>query len=175
MSTETTVFVGVAIYIVLMIVVGLYASGRTNTITEFIVAGRGLPVWLCSATIIATWFGGGTLMGASGAAYDHGMLGVIADPLGAALALFLFGFFFARLFRRLRILTVADYMALRYGQVAAMAITATILFSNIAWVGAMLVAFGLVFETLTGTPLIFGIIGGALVVFAYTAVCGRSR
>ena len=38
MSTETTVFVGGAIYIVLMLVVGMYASGRTNTITEFIVA-----------------------------------------------------------------------------------------------------------------------------------------
>lgn len=159
-------------YIVLMVAIGVYASGRTHTVTEFIVAGRGLPVWLCSTTIIATWFGGGTMMGASGAAYDNGMLGVIADPLGASLALFLFGFFFARLFRRLRILTVADYMAQRYGQVAAMAITATILFSNIAWVGAMLVAFGLVFETLTGTPLIVGIVGGALVIFVYTAVGG---
>jgi Na+/proline symporter len=63
-------------------------------------------------------------------------------------------------------------MAQRYGQVAAMAITATILFSNIAWVGAMLVAFGLIFETLTGTPLIVGIVGGALVIFVYTAVGG---
>ena len=161
MSTESIIFIGVAVYIVLMVIVGVYASGRTKSMTEFIVAGRGLPVWLCSATIVATWFGGGTLMGASGAAYDHGMLGVIADPLGASLALFLFGFFFARLFRRLQILTVADYMALRYGQVAAMAITGAILFSNIAWVGAMLVAFGLVFETLTGTPLIYGIIGDA--------------
>jgi SSS family transporter len=172
LSTETTIFIGVGIYIVLMVAIGMYASGRTHTVTEFIVAGRGLPVWLCSTTIVATWFGGGTMMGASGAAYDNGMLGVIADPLGAALALLLFGFFFARLFRRLRILTVADYMAQRYGQVAAMAITATILFSNIAWVGAMLVAFGLVFETLTGTPLIVGIVGGALVIFVYTAVGG---
>jgi Na+/proline symporter len=131
LSTETTIFIGVGIYIVLMVVVGIYASGRTHTVNEFIVAGRGLPVWLCSTTIVATWFGGGTMMGASGAAYDNGMLGVIADPLGAAIALFLFGFFFARLFRRLRILTVADYMAQRYGQIAAMAITATILFSNI--------------------------------------------
>jgi Na+/proline symporter len=172
LSTETTIFIGVGIYIVLMVVVGIYASGRTHTVNEFIVAGRGLPVWLCSTTIVATWFGGGTMMGASGAAYDNGMLGVIADPLGAAIALFLFGFFFARLFRRLRILTVADYMAQRYGQIAAMAITATILFSNIAWVGAMLVAFGLIFETLTGTPLIIGIVGGALVIFVYTAVGG---
>ena len=172
MSTEPVIFIGVGIYMVLMLAVGFYASGRTHSVAEFVVAGRGLPVWLCSTTIIATWFGGGTMMGAAGAAYDNGMLGVIADPLGGALALFLVGFFFARLFRRLRILTVADFMAQRYGQVAAMAITATILFSNIAWVGAMLVAFGLIFETLTGTPLIIGIVGGALVIFIYTAVGG---
>jgi high affinity choline transporter 7 len=36
----------------------------------------------------------------------------------------------------------------------------------------MLVAFGLIFETLTGTPLIVGIVGGALVIFVYTAVGG---
>ena len=172
MSTETIIFIGVGFYIVLMIAIGIYASGKTHTVTEFIVAGRGLPVWLCSTTIVATWFGGGTMMGVSGSAYDNGMLGVIADPLGAALALFLIGFFFARLFRRLRILTVADFMAQRYGQVAAMAITPTTIFSNVAWVGAMLVAFGLIFETLTGTPLMVGIIGGALVIFVYTAVGG---
>jgi len=34
------------------------------------------------------------------------------------------------------------------------------------------VAFGLIFETLTGTPLIIGIVGGALVIFVYTAVGG---
>ena len=123
MSTESVIFTGVAIYMVVMLVVGFYASKKTHTVTEFIVAGRGLPVWLCSTTIVATWFGGGTMMGSAGAAYDDGMLGVIADPLGAALALILIGFFFARIFRRLGILTVADYMALRYGQVAAMAIT----------------------------------------------------
>ena len=172
MSTETTIFIGVGIYLALMLVVGFYASKKTHSVTEFVVAGRGLPIWLCSTTIVATWFGGGTMMGAAGAAYDHGLLGVIADPLGAALTLFLIGFFFARLFRRLRILTVADFMAQRYGQVAAMAITVTTLFSNIAWVGAMLVAFGLIFESLTGVPLIAGILGGAIIIFIYTTVGG---
>ncbi|MCK5326007.1 MAG: hypothetical protein KAJ57_08360, partial [Woeseiaceae bacterium] len=123
MATESIILIGVGIYVVIMIAVGFYASGKTHSVTEFIVAGRGLPIWLCSTTIIATWFGGGTMMGTAGAAYGYGMLGVIADPFGAVLVLFLVGFFFARLFRRLRILTVADFMAQRYGQVAAMAIT----------------------------------------------------
>ncbi len=172
MSTETIIFIGVAIYMVVMIAVGFYASRKTDSVTEFIVAGRGLPIWLCSTTIIATWFGGGTMIGVSGSAYDDGLLGVIADPIGAALCLFLIGFFFARLFRRLQILTVADFMQQRFGTVGAMAIVISSLFSNIAWVGAMLVAFGVIFQSLTGTPLVVGIIGGALVIFLYTAVGG---
>lgn len=172
MSTQTIIFIGVGIYIVVMLGVGVYASRRTHTVTEFIVAGRGLPFWVCSATVLATWFGGGTMMGSSGSAYKHGMIGVIADPLGSTLVLFLIGFFFARLFRRMRILTVADYMAQRYGQVAAMAITLVTIFSNIMWVAGLLVAFGLIFESLTGTPMLIGILGGALIIVIYTAIGG---
>jgi len=172
MSTATIIFIGVGMYIVLMLAVGVWASRRTHSVTEFVVAGRSLPLWLCTTTIVATWFGGGSMMGTSGAAYQYGLLGVIADPLGAVLVLFLIGFFFARLFRRLRILTVADFMAQRYGQVAAMAITLVTLFANIMWVGGMLVAFGLIFETLTGTPFVVGVVGGALVIVIYTAVGG---
>ncbi|MDH3432940.1 MAG: sodium:solute symporter family protein, partial [Gammaproteobacteria bacterium] len=172
MSNETIIFIGVAIYMVGMLVVGYFASKKTHSVTEFVVAGRGLPVWLCSMTVIATWFGGSTMMGGAGAAYDSGMLGVIEDPWGGALALLLVGFFFARMFRRLRVMTVADFMEQRYGKVAAMAITATSLFSNIAWVGAVLVAFGLIFESLTNIPLEIGIVSGAIVIFIYTAIGG---
>ena len=172
MSTETIIFIGVAIYMVVMIGVGLYSSKKTHSVTEFIVAGRGLPLSLCSVTIIATWFGGSAMMGAAGASYDDGMLGVIEDPLGGALALLLIGLFFARMFRRLRIMTVADFMQQRYGLVAATAIAAAALFSNTVWVASMLVGFGLIFESLTGIPLVYGIFGGALVVTVYTAIGG---
>ncbi len=118
MSTETVIFIGVAIYMVLMIGVGLYASKKTHTVDEFMVAGRSLPLWLCSVTVMATWFGGAMLLGAAGAAYGEGMFGVIVDPWGGALALFLVGFFFARMFRRMRIITVVDFMEQRLGKVA---------------------------------------------------------
>ena len=172
MNTETIIFFGVAIYMAGMLVVGYFASKKTHSVAEFVVAGRGLPVWLCSMTVIATWFGGSTMMGGAGAAYDDGMLGVIEDPWGGALALLLVGFFFARMFRRLRVMTVADFMEQRYGTLAAIAITATSLFSNIVWVGAVLVAFGLIFESLTNVPLEIGIVSGAVVIFIYTAIGG---
>lgn len=172
MTTESIIFTGVAVYMLIMLGVGIFAAKKTHTVTEFMVAGRSMPTWLCSVTIIATWFGGAIMMGGAGAAYDDGMLGVIEDPWGGALALFLIGFFFARLFRRLRIITVVDFMHQRYGGVAALGITITTLFSNIVWVGAMLVAFGLIFESMTGVPMATGIVAGAVVIFIYTAIGG---
>jgi SSS family solute:Na+ symporter len=172
MSTETIIFIGVAIYMVMMLSIGIYASKKAHTMSDFMVAGRGLPIWICSMTVIATWFGGSTIMGGAGAAYDDGMLGVIEDPWGAALALFLVGLFFARTFRRLKIITVADFMEQRYGRTASMAIMCVQIFSNTVWVASMLVGFGLIFETLTGVPLHIGIVSGAIIVVFYTAVGG---
>jgi len=80
MSTETIIFSGVAIYMLIMLGVGAYASKKTHSVTEFMVAGRGLPIWICSMTVIATWFGGAIMLGGAGAAYEDGMMGVIEDP-----------------------------------------------------------------------------------------------
>jgi SSS family transporter len=172
LGTQAIVFAGVAAYVLLMLVVGIYASRKTHSSAEFAVAGRSLPLWLCAATIAATWFGGGMMMGGSGAAYDDGMLGVIADPFGAAVCLFLVGMFFARLMRRLKYFTIVEFVECRFGPTCGVIMSAGALFSSILWTGGMLVAFGFVFESLTGTPLVIGILGGALVVVIYTTVGG---
>ncbi|MCZ6854386.1 MAG: sodium:solute symporter family protein [Gammaproteobacteria bacterium] len=172
MATETIIFIGVAIYIAMMVTVGIYASKKTHTATEFIVAGRSLPIWLLTTTIIATWFGGGMLIGGAGAAYDNGLLGNIADPFGATVCLMLVGLFFVRIFRRLKLLTFVDFVEQRFGRAASIIASIAGLVSSIFWVAGMLVAFGIVFETLTGTPLIIGILGGSLVVILYTTMGG---
>jgi len=172
LSTETIIFIGVGLYLAVMLTIGIYASRRAGNTADFIVAGRRLPIWIGSATIIATWFGGGTMMGGAGASYERGLLGVIADPFGGALCLFIVGFFFARLFRRLRLLTFIDFFQNRYGKTAATIAAIGSISSNIGWTGALLVAFGYVFETLTGIPMELGILGGAIVVFIYTMAGG---
>jgi len=172
MAAETTIFIGVAIYMVMMIGIGLYASKKSHSVTDFMVAGRGLPTSLLTMTVIATWFGGSTIMGGAGAAYDEGMLGVIEDPWGGALAIILIGLFFVRTFHRLKIITVADFMEMRFGRIAGIAIMCVTIFANTVWVGSMLVAFGLIFFSLTGIPLQVGVIAGAIVIVFYTAVGG---
>lgn len=172
MSTETVILIGVIVYVVIMIAIGVYASSKSHTITEFAVAGRSLPLWLCTATVIATWFGGGVMIGVAGSAYEDGMLGVIADPIGGSVALVLVGLFFVRLFRRLRLFSWVEVMEQRYGITAGVIASIGALMSMIMWVAGMLVAFGIIFETMTGVPMVVGILGGALIVVVYTSLGG---
>ena len=98
------------------------------------------------------------MVGAAGASYEDGFLGVIADPFGGALVLFLAGFFFVRVFRRLRLLTFIELFSDRFGTTAVVVAAVNSIASNIGWAGGMLVAFGLVFQSVTGIPLETGII-----------------
>lgn len=172
MNTESIIFLGVAVYIVVMIFVGVYASRHANSATDFILAGRSLSLSLCATTIVATWFGGGLLIGGSGAAYEDGLFGVIADPFGATLTILLCGLFFVRIFRRLKHFTFIEFVEQRFGPTAALITSIGALMSTLFWISAMLVAFGVIFESLTGVPLVLGILGGAFVVILYTSLGG---
>ena len=171
-ESQTTILIGVIVYVALMFGVGVYAARRNSTAADFIVAGRNMPMFLLSATIIATWFGGSSMMGASGAAYDDGLLGVIADPFGSTLSFLLIGLFFARFFRRLRLLTFIELVEQRFGKITGSIATLMHLISNVAWVAGLLLAFGLLLESLTGLPMDIGIIAGAFVVVVYTTLGG---
>jgi SSS family transporter len=172
MSTQTIILIGVAVYIVIMLAIGIYSSRKTHSVAEFAVAGRSMSLPLCTATVVATWFGGGVMIGVAGAAYDDGMLGVIADPFGAGLALVLIGLFIVRLIRRLRLFSFIEIIEQRFGLGAGIIGAFASIVSGLGWVAGMLVAFGIIFETLTGVPMPVGIIGGAFVVIIYTSIGG---
>lgn len=172
MGTEATIFTGVVVYLVIMLFIGIYSAKRAHSSEDFMVAGRRMPIWICAATLVATWFGGSAMMGSAGAAYEGGFLRIIADPFGGALALFVVGFFFARIFRRLRLVTFIQFFENRFGITAATIAAVASIASGIGWTAGMLVAFGFVFETLTGVPLVWGILGGAIIIFVYTAAGG---
>ena len=109
---------------------------------------------------MATWFGGGTLLGAAGTGYEGGFLASISIPFGAALVLILMGFFFARTMRRMKLLTVAEFFENRFGRMAGVVATAALLLAIIGWIGGTMVGFGYTLQTLTGLPMALGILIG---------------
>ena len=84
-TTRLTLWVGLAIYIVIMLAIGCLAGRKVKNIGDFIVAGRRLPLWMATATLLATWFGAGSSMGVASTVYSGCLRDVIADPFGASL------------------------------------------------------------------------------------------
>ncbi len=166
------VFIGVLVYMVLMVAIGVYSSKKVKGVSDFLVAGRRLGYFLTTGTLFATWFGAGTCMGGAAYAYLFGFQGVVADPFGAALCLIIAGLFFARLMRRGRYLTLADFFQLRYGNGMGFASVVFLSIAEMGWVGAQLVAFGTILHIFSGMPLMWGIIISAGVLVIYTFLGG---
>lgn len=172
MTIETTILAGVAVYLVVMIGIGYYASRESHTLVDFVVAGRNMPLWLCSVTIFATWFGSGTMMGAATAAYENDRLLMLSEPFGSAVALLITGLFFARILRRTRRITWPEIIQSRFGKLAGTFSAAADLLSGIIWLGGILFTFGVLLESLTGAPMAVGILCGLCVVIVYTMIGG---
>lgn len=163
---------GAAAYILVIVAVSVAASRKVHDSTDFVVAGRRLPLWLCIFTVFATWFGSGTLIGAAGAAYGGGLRSVIANPFGSALCLLLAGLFYVRFLRRLRLLTLPDLFARRYGRPAEVLCAICVIPAYIGWVASIFVAFGTVLHALVGIELASGIWIGAVITIGYTVAGG---
>jgi SSS family transporter len=172
MASETLILAGVGIYLVIMIAVGIYASRGTHSVTDFLVAGRKLPLWLCSVSVFATWFGSGIMMGATTSAYDRDFLAMVAEPYGSALALLLTGLFFARIYRRTSRLTWVQFFEARYGKFAGVFGSLADTAAGLIWLGGVLFTFGVLAESLTGMPMAAGIFVGLLVIVTYTMIGG---
>ncbi len=172
MSASSVILVGSAAYVLTLLGVGIYASRNVSSSEDYVVAGRRLPLSLTTFTLFATWFGAGTCIGAAGAAYADGLLGVIADPFGAGLCLLLAGMFYVRFLRRMRLLTMPDFFRLRFGRTAELLAALCIFPPYIGWVASQFVAFGIILHTLTGIDALLATVIGAVVVLVYTTAGG---
>lgn len=162
----------VALYLLGTILVGWYAARNVQTSGDFAIAGRKMPTFVVASGLFATWFGSETIMGASSEFVEHGILGVIEDPFGAALCLLLIGVFFARPLYRLNILTFSDYFRIRYNKSVEWISALFMIPSYFAWIAAQLIALATILQAISGLDMIYGILLSASVVVIYTYVGG---
>src|SRR5690349_23683746 len=139
----------VTLYLLVSICIGLYAATKVKSSTDFVVAGRHLPLPFIVATVFATWIGSETVLGIPAKFLNEGLSGVVADPFGSSMCLILVGLFFARPLYRLGLLTIGDYYRKRFGRSVEMLTTLCIVISYLGWVGAQIKALGLVFNVVS--------------------------
>ena len=163
----------IVVFFAVRMAVGIWASKKVTDAADFIVAGRKLPVYMVGASVMATWFAAETLLGASSTAYQFGLQGVIFDPFGAVVCLFLSGMFFTRVMRRARYLTIVDFFERRFGKSVTILASILQVLTHFVWTGAQLVAAGTIVNALfPGVPVEVGMILVAVWVTGYTMMGG---
>lgn len=165
-------WVGIAVYIIGMLLVGWWAGRRIKGMGDFLVAGRRLPLWMATATLLATWFGAGSSMGVSATVYSSGIGAVIADPFAASLSLVIAGVFVVGMLRRSKCLTVTDIVERRYGKWAGVYASLWMIPVYIGWLGAQVLGMGVILQILTGMDKLYGTLIAAAVVLIYTMLGG---
>lgn len=164
----------VTAYLVLSIALGLLAARRVHSASDYITAGRNLPMPVILAMVFATWFGAETVLGISATFLEEGFRGLISDPLGASICLVLFGLVFALPLYRMKLMTLGDFFRIRYNRQVELIISLCIVVSYLGWVSAQVTALGLVFNVLSEGLIGMnqGMVIGAAVVLVYTLFGG---
>lgn len=171
-GSRTEIVIGVVAFFLVRLFIGWWASRKVTDAADFVVAGRGLPIYMTAASIMATWFAGETLMGASANGYRSGFHGVIFDPFGAVLCLLVSGVFFIRMMRRARYMTVVDFFENRFGPQVGLISSVVQIITYLTWTAAQIVGGGHILHALLGWPVWVGMTVIGVTVTLYTTLGG---
>ncbi|MCS6904645.1 MAG: sodium:solute symporter family protein, partial [Bacteroidia bacterium] len=160
--------IGIGLYILTSIVVGLLAARRVKTAKDFWVANKSLPLYLSTATVFATWFGAETILGSAAEVSHRGLIAIIIEPLGAALCLLLVGIFIVKPLYKLNLLTIGDFFRERLGSRVEIISSVLMASSYLGWIAGQMVAIGVLGNLLLGIDFKQAIIIGSAVAIIYT-------
>ncbi len=171
-GTQKFLWIGIGIYVVVVLLIGYWAGRRVKNLGDFLVAGRRLPLWMATATLLATWFGAGSSMGVAATVYSGSLRDVIADPFGASVSLVLAGVLIVGVLRKMKCMTVTDIIQKSYGKGAGIYASLWMIPVYVGWLGAQVLGLGTLLNLLTGIDLFYARCIGAGVVLIYTVTGG---
>jgi SSS family solute:Na+ symporter len=161
--------VAVAVYVLILIGVGVYRSRSIKTQDDFMVAGRKTSTFFLVGTLVSTWIGTGSLFGGAGLAFRMGFSELWMSA-GAWVAVIIV-YFLAHRVRRISEYTVPDILEKRYNSLARVLGTVIIIIAYLTIAGYQFRAGGRLLNILLGLdPQIGGAIAcGVVVIFAVVA------
>lgn len=140
--------------------------------SEFMVAGRAMPLWLATFTMTATWVDGGYLLGTAEGVYRTSLASGLQGGVCFGISLIIGGLFFARRMRALEFHTLIDPFEARFGARWAVVLALPAVLAEMFWSAELLVALGSTFGVVLDLDLATGIVISAAVVTLYTMAGG---
>src|SRR5277367_1175561 len=105
----------VVFYFVLVLAIGFYLKGRSNTGEDFFLAGREMTAWIAGLAFLSANLGALELMGWAGQAYQYGIMATHWYWIGAVPAMLFLGLVMMPFYYISKTHSVPGYLFLRFG------------------------------------------------------------
>ncbi|MDD5082179.1 MAG: hypothetical protein PHU08_02275, partial [Dehalococcoidales bacterium] len=162
----------IAIYFVVVIVIGITSRKSAQSADGFFIANRSGSTLFITGSLVATIVGGSATIGLAGLGFSRGLTGVWWLLVGS-IGLVVLGLFFAEKVRKLALYTLPELVEKQYDRRVSLAASILIV---VAWLGVIagqILATGKILSALgIGSPTLWMVVFTAVFVF-YTALGGQ--
>jgi solute:Na+ symporter, SSS family len=162
----------IAIYFGIVIFIGFYLKGGTNTSEEFFLAGREMTAWIAGLSFVSANLGSLELMGWAGSAYQYGILATHWYWIGAIPAMLFLGIVMMPFYYISKVNSVPGYLYLRYGDGARALSAVSFAFMTVLMSGINMYSMALVMKVVLGWNLNFSIWVSSITVALYVGLGG---
>ena len=162
----------IAIYFVMVIWIGFYLKGRSNTSEEFFMAGREMTAWIAGLSFVSANLGSLELMGWAGSAYQYGILATHWYWIGAIPAMLFLGLVMMPFYYVCKTHSVPGYLDLRYGGDARSVAAFSFAIEMILMSGVNMFAMAVVMKVVLGWDITFSIFVSSVAVALYVGLGG---
>src|ERR1700735_4768220 len=160
------------LYFAVVVFIGFYVKGSTNTSEQFFLAGREMTAWIAGLSFVSANLGSLELMGWAGAAYQYGILAAHWYWIGAIPAMLFLGIVMMPFYYISKTHSVPGYLQLRFGEGARGLAAASFAVMTILMSGVNMFAMAVVMQTVLGWNMNVSIIVGAITVAIYVMLGG---
>jgi len=162
----------VVFYLIALPAFGLYFKRYIKSDEDFFLAGRMLPWWVISLSIIGTQIGATDFVGAAGGAYRFGIVQAHFEWIGALPAMVVSALLFIPYYWRAGVYTVPEFLGRRYNLAVRIILAALWILWFIFFLGVLFWTSGLMLSEYLGLPIWVAIIATATIVGVYTITGG---
>src|SRR5438094_7549654 len=159
-------------YFVLVLGIGFYLKNRMRKSSDFLLAGRKIPVWATGLAFIAANLSAQEVIGMAASGAKYGLLRNHFYWVGAIPAMAFVGVFMMPFYYGSKARSVPEYLRLRFDEktrsLNAISFAAMTILSS----GISLYAMGLLLQTLLGWNFSFSVLMSALIVLIYVFLGG---
>ncbi|HEX3570138.1 MAG TPA: sodium:solute symporter family protein [Acidobacteriaceae bacterium] len=160
------------LYFAMVIFIGFYVKGSTNTSEQFFLAGREMSAWIAGLSFVSANLGSLELMGWAGAAYQYGILATHWYWIGAIPAMLFLGIVMMPFYYISKTHSVPGYLRLRFGEGARAVSGVSFAFMTVLMSGVNMYSMALVMKVVLGWDINFSMWVGAITVAIYVMLGG---